>query len=305
MDQDGTKRQGEVLDHVHEGGDENSSVSVEGAVIRAVDGVSLGGKISISGEVGSSKETGNNSGLNKEMNEGPEEVKGPNKEKIIDTLTVVDEGTSNNSKHLVNQEVLETVVVIDSVQNEHVNGDNRKLEAKVTESGLREVPREDLNGVPETDKSSCVIDIRRSNRKGLSDSSDGERVCRICYLASGRLSNASAVGTDGSTNGRADLIHLGCACKDELGIAHILCAEAWFGLKGNRVCEICGETAKNITGIADRRFLVEWNERGHMDEESTSSRLIECWQGQPFCNFVMAFLVIAFVLPWFFHVNMY
>ncbi|KAF1882002.1 hypothetical protein Lal_00038646 [Lupinus albus] len=262
MDQGRIKHEGEVLDHVHEGGHENSSVLVDGAVIHVVDGVSLGGKVSISGEPGSSKETGNDSGLNKEINE----VKGPNKEKIIDTLTVVDEGTSNSSNHLVNEEVLETV------QNEHVNGDNRKLEAKVTESGLREVDLKDLKGVPETDKNSSVVDIKRSSCKGLSISSDGERVCRICYLASGRLSNASAVGIDGSTTSRADLIHLGCACKDDLGIAHIHCAEAWFRLRGNRVCEICGETAKNVSGIADRRSMAEWNERGHMDEESNSSR---------------------------------
>uniref|UniRef100_A0A2P2PXU3 RING-CH-type domain-containing protein n=1 Tax=Rhizophora mucronata TaxID=61149 RepID=A0A2P2PXU3_RHIMU len=30
-----------------------------------------------------------------------------------------------------------------------------------------------------------------------------------------------------------DLIQLGCGCKDDLGIAHAHCAEAWFKLKGN------------------------------------------------------------------------
>ncbi|KAJ6728454.1 hypothetical protein OIU74_006497 [Salix koriyanagi] len=45
-----------------------------------------------------------------------------------------------------------------------------------------------------------------------------------------------------------DLIQLGCRCKHDLGFAHLYCAEAWFKLKGNRICEICGVTAVNITG---------------------------------------------------------
>ncbi|MCI13975.1 hypothetical protein A2U01_0035100, partial [Trifolium medium] len=45
-----------------------------------------------------------------------------------------------------------------------------------------------------------------------------------------------AVGTPNSVNDndKTGLIMLGCACKDELGIAHRHCAEAWFKIKGNR-----------------------------------------------------------------------
>ena len=73
-----------------------------------------------------------------------------------------------------------------------------------------------------------------------------------------------------------------------------------------RLCEICGETAKNITGIGDNGFMEEWNERRYTVGNSNSSdRGGGCWRGQPFCNFLMACLVIAFVLPWFFRVNMF
>ncbi|KAE9598930.1 hypothetical protein Lal_00022383 [Lupinus albus] len=303
MDQDRSIGRGEVLDHVHEGVDENLSILVEGVAIDAVDGGSLGGRACISGEVRTSKETGSGSGLNKELTEGVEEVKDPDEEKISDTSMVVDQGASNNSNHLVNHEMLETVAAIEFVQNDYVNGGNRKLEAKDTESGLSKVPLKTMKG--SSDVNSCVIDIKCGSRNGLSESSEGERICRICHLTSGQPSEATAVGIANSDS-NADLIQLGCACKDELGIAHIHCAEAWFRIKGNRVCEICGETAKNVVGFADPGFMVEWNERRLMDVESNSSRrFVGCWRGQPFCNFLMACLVIAFVLPWFFRVNMF
>ncbi|KAK7245546.1 hypothetical protein RIF29_40393 [Crotalaria pallida] len=88
-----------------------------------------------------------------------------------------------------------------------------------------------------------------------------------------QASDSTSVGTANSAASSSDLVQLGCACKDELGIAHIHCAEAWFKLKGNRSCEICGETAKNVSGVADHGFMVEWNERRFIDDDSNSSRM--------------------------------
>jgi len=74
----------------------------------------------------------------------------------------------------------------------------------------------------------------------------------------------------------------------------------------HRLCEICGEPAKNVSGVTSNGFIEEWNERRFMDNDGSSSpRVVGCWRGQPFCNFLMACLVIAFVLPWFFRVNMF
>ncbi|KAL4386351.1 hypothetical protein GQ457_09G030190 [Hibiscus cannabinus] len=39
-------------------------------------------------------------------------------------------------------------------------------------------------------------------------------------------------------------------CKDDLAAAHKHCAEAWFKIKGNRTCEICGSTARNVAAAA-------------------------------------------------------
>lgn len=72
-----------------------------------------------------------------------------------------------------------------------------------------------------------------------------------------------------------------------------------------RMCEICSETAKNITGVGDVRFMEEWSESQTGETGSgPSGGTRRCLSGQPLCNFLMACLVIAFVLPWFFRVNM-
>ncbi|KAG9440109.1 hypothetical protein H6P81_020274 [Aristolochia fimbriata] len=75
----------------------------------------------------------------------------------------------------------------------------------------------------------------------------------------------------------------------------------------NRFCEICGEAATNITDLGDQRFMEDWNERRILGRETNSSSYERgrCWRGQPFCNFLMACLVIAFILPWFFRINMF
>lgn len=121
---------------------------------------------------------------------------------------------------------------------------------------------------------------------------EAEKVCRICHLSPDRAEDGS------------ELIQLGCGCKGELEIAHRQCAEAWFKLKGNRYCEICGANAKNITGEDGSRFMEEWHDRRVLSIRNSSERA-GCWRHQPFCNFLMACLVIAFILPWFFRIEMF
>ncbi|CAL5214174.1 unnamed protein product [Lathyrus oleraceus] len=305
MDQATSKGSSEMLDHADEGVNENSSHLVEGVAIDAGAGHSLGGRASVCDDLG----------LNEELKERALEVKGQNENvggdpgKIDDDLRGFDQGTSYNSSDLVNGEALETRVVIDSsAQVESVDGDSRKLEAKTNESRLNKLSIKALKGVSETDKNSCVIDVNCGNGKDFTENLDGETICRICHLASGQPLEETAVGTPNSADDKTGLIMLGCACKDELGIAHSHCAEAWFKIKGNRICEICGETAKNVPDVINNGFMEEWCESGFIDSGSTSNSprgLVGCWRGQPFCNFLMACLVIGFVLPWFFRVKMF
>ncbi|KAA8519626.1 hypothetical protein F0562_013929 [Nyssa sinensis] len=213
----------------------------------------------------------------------------------------VDQGTTESSHNSVDEVVSETVIVIrlDEEYPAFVNGENNDPNAKVNGLGSSKVLVDERKIKDSKDeKDSCVIDVKCSGG-ALGENLDGERFCRICHLSSDQSSETTNTTT-------INLILLGCGCKGELGIVHPHCAEAWFKLKGNRLCEICGEIAKNITGVGDSRFMEEWN-----DQRSTGSgtnaaeRSGGCWGGQPFCNFLLVGLVIAFVMPWFFRVNLF
>ncbi|OQU87475.1 uncharacterized protein LOC8075534 [Sorghum bicolor] len=121
--------------------------------------------------------------------------------------------------------------------------------------------------------------------------------CRICHL--GPEDDESAV--PGS-----EVIRLGCGCKDELGAAHRQCAEAWFRIKGDRRCEICGSDAKNIIGLEVKKFMEQWHGRRVAHTQTTEERESNCcWRQQPLCNFLLASLLIVFMLPWFLRVNLF
>ncbi|XP_074573776.1 uncharacterized protein LOC141830189 isoform X2 [Curcuma longa] len=152
----------------------------------------------------------------------------------------------------------------------------------------------DVVPAEEKEKGGCVvIDVGRcSGREAEEDGGDreGESECRICQLS-------SSSGGEGS-----ELILLGCGCKGELGVAHRNCAEAWFSVKGNRCCEICGSSAKNISVVMDSRVSEEGQSRGESNARSPSDtgERIVCWRRLPVCNLLMACLIIAFILLWFF-----
>lgn len=115
--------------------------------------------------------------------------------------------------------------------------------------------------------------------------------CRVCHLAVER----------DSISGEA--MKLGCACKDDLALAHRHCAEAWFKIKGNRTCEICGSTARNIVGNEAGNFLDHWNDMEA--NNTTSNRAERCWQNQPLCNSLLACLILVLILSWLFRVALF
>ncbi|XP_043701617.1 uncharacterized protein LOC122652043 [Telopea speciosissima] len=206
-----------------------------------------------------------------------------------------EQATSENSSNPGGTAASETVVVVRSEEAARVSAEDgdSKSEVNVLETS-KVFAEEQKASVSEPDRHSCAIDIKCSGGTLSSENWDSEKICRICHLSSDQSSDMS------------DLIQLGCGCKDELGFSHRHCAETWFRLKGNRCCEICGETAKNITGVGNNRAMEEWTGRRSVASTTSQSRRGGgCWQGQPFCNFLMACLVIAFMLPWFFRVNLF
>ncbi|CAI0443412.1 unnamed protein product [Linum tenue] len=128
-----------------------------------------------------------------------------------------------------------------------------------------------------------------------------ERDCRICHL-----------GLDAGEEDSGFPIDLGCSCKDDLAAAHKHCAEAWFKIKGNKTCEICGSVARNVAGATEEETVVEqWNEG--IDAVAASAAAAagqpaadagrHFWQGHRFLNFLLACMVFAFVISWLFHFN--
>lgn len=123
-----------------------------------------------------------------------------------------------------------------------------------------------------------------------------ERDCRICHLS-----------LDGSNPESGFPIELGCSCKDDLAAAHKQCAEAWFKIRGNKICEICGSTARNVVGVNEVELMEQWNEANETAATAAvpanPAETRHFWQGHRFLNFLLACMVFAFVISWLFHFN--
>ncbi|KAK2637449.1 hypothetical protein Ddye_032241 [Dipteronia dyeriana] len=124
-----------------------------------------------------------------------------------------------------------------------------------------------------------------------------ERDCRICHLSFDATNQESGLP-----------IELGCSCKDDLAAAHKHCAEAWFKIKGNKTCEICGSTACNVAGANEAELAEQWNESSDATPTAVTAPMHQAearnfWQGNRFLNFLLACMVFAFVISWLFHFN--
>ncbi|CAH1430658.1 unnamed protein product [Lactuca virosa] len=126
-----------------------------------------------------------------------------------------------------------------------------------------------------------------------------EKDCRICHLS---------LDVNNQESGNGIPIELGCSCKDDLAAAHKQCAETWFKIKGNRTCEICGSTAKNVAGVDEAEPIDQWSETNGSTPSRAAAPMATSetrnfWQGHRFLNFLLASMVFAFVISWLFHFN--
>lgn len=149
--------------------------------------------------------------------------------------------------------------------------------------------------------SSCMSDHSVDLETKVSlNSAKVKRNCRICHLSfdDGSGSNPDETGF---------AIELGCSCKNDLAVAHQHCAQAWFKIRGNKTCEICGSTAQNVVGVNEVELIDQWNEANETAEiAALPPHRIETrrfWQGHRFLNFLLACMVFAFVISWLFHFN--
>ncbi|CDY07760.1 BnaA03g17510D [Brassica napus] len=120
-----------------------------------------------------------------------------------------------------------------------------------------------------------------------------EKDCRICHLGVVETSGGGA-------------IELGCSCKEDLAVAHRQCAETWFKIKGDKICEICQSVARNVGGANEMVVVTVVDERelrnGGGGEETAAVGAIENrWQPQRLVNIVLACMVFGFFISWLFH----
>ncbi|KAJ7540667.1 hypothetical protein O6H91_10G025500 [Diphasiastrum complanatum] len=145
---------------------------------------------------------------------------------------------------------------------------------------------------------SAVGKAQDPGRKGKEDPSllpgkidpVGDMECRVCHA---NLCIQSDCG---------DAMELGCACKDDLAVVHRRCAEAWFKIKGNRICEVCGVNAANIVGLKDVEFM---NRLQAADPNRLERANPRWWNRMPICNLFISLIIAAILLPWLFHVDLF
>ncbi|XP_074568686.1 uncharacterized protein LOC141825199 [Curcuma longa] len=124
------------------------------------------------------------------------------------------------------------------------------------------------------------------------DINKAERDCRICHLSLEKASPESGAP-----------IVLGCSCKNDLAASHKQCAETWFKIRGNRICEICGSTARNVVGATEAETAEQRSEVNTSTIPPPPSETRSIWQGHRFLKFLLACLVLAFVVSWLFRFN--
>lgn len=157
----------------------------------------------------------------------------------------------------------------------------------------------EIDGVLEPSRKSCISDCSveidlESGIPEMDASKDKvDKDCRICHLSLESAASESGIP-----------IVLGCSCKGDLAAAHRQCAETWFKIKGNKICEICGSTARNVVGTDETDFIEQWNETSNTTAPpAPPSETRSFWQGHRFLNFLLACMVFAFVISWLFHFN--
>ncbi|XAR60683.1 Ubiquitin--protein ligase [Bertholletia excelsa] len=125
-----------------------------------------------------------------------------------------------------------------------------------------------------------------------------QKGCRICHL--------NLEGGGGGDGDSQLAMELGCSCKGDLAAAHKQCAETWFKIRGNTICEICGARALNVAGEQQGNEANGASESGSAvpagPEIRTETR--NFWVGRRVMNILLVCMVVAFAISWLFHFNL-
>ncbi|XP_043698864.1 uncharacterized protein LOC122649691 [Telopea speciosissima] len=183
---------------------------------------------------------------------------------------------------------------------------NSTVDESYDEYRFSSVSNPKIGGVSDQRRNSCVSDcsVEVDVEAGAPEvkvhlATKVEKDCRICHMSLDTVNHESGIP-----------IELGCSCKEDLAAAHKQCAEAWFKIKGNKTCEICGATAQNVVGVNENQFMEQWNETNTATATAGSAATAPLTENRSFChghrflNFLLACMVFAFVISWLFHFNM-
>ncbi|KAK1354638.1 RING-CH-type domain-containing protein [Heracleum sosnowskyi] len=162
-----------------------------------------------------------------------------------------------------------------------------------------------------------VLDSKRVLTVGNSDSSvdivssvgefnvllgTTERDCRICHLS-------LQVGSSDMESGIC--FQLGCSCKNDMAVAHQHCAETWFRIKGNTICEICKSIAQNVVGSDHIELPQQASETINFSGINAALPPVRSTivtppfpLGHLLLHSMFACIVFAVVLLWIFHFHM-
>ncbi|XP_074354935.1 uncharacterized protein LOC141693681 isoform X2 [Apium graveolens] len=148
--------------------------------------------------------------------------------------------------------------------------------------------------------SDCSVDIESGVHEFNIVLEKTETSCRICHLS-------LQVGGSDIESGIA--IQLGCSCKNDMAAAHQRCAETWFMIKGNTICEICKSIARNVDGSDHIELPEQANENitlsGNAALAPAPLRVTPPFPlGHLLLDFVFACLVFTAFLVWIFQFHM-
>ncbi|KAJ7542334.1 hypothetical protein O6H91_10G101500 [Diphasiastrum complanatum] len=138
-----------------------------------------------------------------------------------------------------------------------------------------------------------------AEKKRVGIDGGGEKICRVCHLSVEQEQDCQ------------EAMELGCACKNDLALAHRQCAEEWFKVKGNWTCEICGCIAKNVIYRRGEDLTAQCNYETTIPVTVPAPVLAPShgstfwWFQQPLINFLIACTVVVFLLPWIFRTIMF
>ncbi|XP_074359342.1 uncharacterized protein LOC141698535 [Apium graveolens] len=159
---------------------------------------------------------------------------------------------------------------------------------------------------------------RKKRRKRDGEERDEEveeRECRICHL--NLMENGGgemAEGENGDNGG--GYIQLGCDCKGDLGAAHKRCAETWFKIRGNIICEICGSIALNVASeqmiealnvTVEQTNLTNYTD-GPVTEVNAAPEVVSGTRfldGRRLMNVLLVCMIVAFIISWLFHFHVF